>query len=76
MHFPVGWDPYFKDVMTVADVYHYPTSTTTTTGAYRPARSTWLSAPTSTVNRCDRRDPCRGRSPGGELTGDVCWSEL
>ena len=25
MHFPVGWDPYFKDVMTVGDVYHYPT---------------------------------------------------
>jgi DinB superfamily len=25
MHLPVGWDPYFKDVMTVADVYHYPT---------------------------------------------------
>jgi hypothetical protein len=25
MHFPVGWDPYFKYVMTVADVYHYPT---------------------------------------------------
>jgi hypothetical protein len=25
MHFPVGWDPYFKDVMTVADVYAYPT---------------------------------------------------
>jgi DinB superfamily len=25
MHFPVGWDPYFTDVMTVADVYHYPT---------------------------------------------------
>jgi hypothetical protein len=25
MHFPVGWDPYFKAVMTVADVYHYPT---------------------------------------------------
>ena len=25
MHFPVGWDPYFKDVMTVADVYNYPT---------------------------------------------------
>jgi len=25
MHFPVGWDPYFKDLMTVADVYHYPT---------------------------------------------------
>jgi hypothetical protein len=25
MHFPVGWDPYFKDVMTVADIYHYPT---------------------------------------------------
>jgi DinB superfamily len=24
MHFPVGWDPYFRDVMTVADVYHYP----------------------------------------------------
>ena len=25
MHFPVGWDPYFEDVMTVRDVYHYPT---------------------------------------------------
>ena len=25
MHFPVGWDPYFKHIMTVADVYHYPT---------------------------------------------------
>ena len=25
MHFPVGWDPYFKDVMAVVDVYHYPT---------------------------------------------------
>jgi DinB superfamily len=25
MHFPVGWDPYFKDTMSVADVYHYPT---------------------------------------------------
>jgi hypothetical protein len=24
MHFPVGWDPYFKDVMTVADIYGYP----------------------------------------------------
>ena len=25
MHFPIGWDPYFKDYMTLADVYHYPT---------------------------------------------------
>ena len=25
MHFPVGWDPYFNDTMTVTDVYHYPT---------------------------------------------------
>jgi hypothetical protein len=25
MHFPVGWDPYFGDYMTMADVYHYPT---------------------------------------------------
>ena len=25
MHFPTGWDPYFTDVMTVRDVYHYPT---------------------------------------------------
>ena len=25
MHFPVGWDPYFKDLMTLFDVYHYPT---------------------------------------------------
>jgi hypothetical protein len=25
MHFPVGWDPYFKEYMTLRDVYHYPT---------------------------------------------------
>jgi DinB superfamily len=25
MHFPVGWDPYFRDVMTRAEVYHYAT---------------------------------------------------
>ena len=25
MHFPIGWDPYFKDLMTLRDVYHYPT---------------------------------------------------
>ena len=23
MHFPVGWDPYFRDTMTVLDLYHY-----------------------------------------------------
>jgi hypothetical protein len=25
MHFPTGWDPYFTDVMTLADVYHFAT---------------------------------------------------
>ena len=25
MHFPTGWDPYFRDYMTVADVHHYAT---------------------------------------------------
>ena len=25
MHFPVGWDPYFHDFMTIAEIYHYPT---------------------------------------------------
>ena len=25
MHFPVGWDPYFKDSMTLLEIYHYPT---------------------------------------------------
>ena len=25
MHFPVRWDPYFKEIMTVADIYRYPT---------------------------------------------------
>ena len=25
MHFPVGWDPYFQDFMTLREVYHYPT---------------------------------------------------
>lgn len=24
MHFPIGWDPYFTNVMTIADVYAYP----------------------------------------------------
>lgn len=25
MHFPVGWDPYFRDYMTIQDVLHYAT---------------------------------------------------
>ena len=25
MHFPTRWDPYFKDFMTLADTYRYPT---------------------------------------------------
>ncbi len=25
MHFPVGWDPFFQDKMSLADVYHYGT---------------------------------------------------
>jgi hypothetical protein len=25
MHFPVRWDPYFSDYMTLRDIYHYPT---------------------------------------------------
>ena len=25
MHFPVGWDPFFTDVMSLADVYHFGT---------------------------------------------------
>jgi hypothetical protein len=25
MQFPVGWDPYFTDFMTLLDIYHYPT---------------------------------------------------
>ncbi len=25
MHFPVGWDPYFQEHMTIEDVYHYTT---------------------------------------------------
>ncbi len=25
MHFPVGWDPYFRDYMTIQDVLHYGT---------------------------------------------------
>ena len=24
MYFPARWDPYFRDYMTLADVYHYP----------------------------------------------------
>lgn len=24
MHYPPGWDPYFRDYMTLADVYRYP----------------------------------------------------
>jgi hypothetical protein len=25
MHYPVRWDPFLKDFMTLADLYHYPT---------------------------------------------------
>jgi hypothetical protein len=25
MHFPTKWDPFFKDYMTLAELYHYPT---------------------------------------------------
>lgn len=25
MHFPIGWDPFFRDTMTLAEVYHYAT---------------------------------------------------
>ena len=25
MHFPTGWDPYFRDYMTLREIYHYPT---------------------------------------------------
>lgn len=25
MHYPKRWDPFFKDFMTLADLYHYPT---------------------------------------------------
>ncbi|MCJ0871180.1 DinB family protein [Streptomyces sp. AP-93] len=25
MHYPVRWDPFFKDYMTLADIYRYPT---------------------------------------------------
>lgn len=25
MHYPVRWDPFFKDCMTLADIYRYPT---------------------------------------------------
>lgn len=25
MHYPVRWDPFFTDFMTLEDVYHFPT---------------------------------------------------
>ena len=25
MHYPTGWDPFFKPYMALADIYHYPT---------------------------------------------------
>ena len=25
MHYPITWDPFFADYMTLADIYHYPT---------------------------------------------------
>jgi hypothetical protein len=25
MHYPTEWDPFFKDYMTLADIFHYPT---------------------------------------------------
>ena len=27
MHYPARWDPFFKDFMTLANIYHCPTST-------------------------------------------------
>jgi hypothetical protein len=36
MHFPTRWDPFFKDYMTVEDVYRYPASIPTSTSGSRP----------------------------------------
>src|SRR5918995_770166 len=36
MHFPVGWDPYFRDYMTVQDVLHYATQHYGTTAGNSP----------------------------------------
>jgi hypothetical protein len=36
MHFPTGWDPYFKEVMTVAESMTTRPGTTTTTGVSSP----------------------------------------
>jgi DinB family protein len=33
MHYPTRWDPFFEDFMTLADVYHFPTRTSTSTAA-------------------------------------------
>ena len=38
MHFPTSWDPYFKEIMTVADVYDCTDRYTTTTDVRLTAR--------------------------------------
>jgi hypothetical protein len=38
MRFPTSWDPFFTDVMTLADVYHYPTQHFDFHGARGPRR--------------------------------------
>ena len=62
MHFPVGWDPYFEDVMTIRDVYHYPTQhydhhrRQLTLDRTRPGY--WLARPVVDIwphGRCPRR---------------------
>ena len=36
MHFPTRWDPFFKDYMTLEDVYRIPASTSTSTNVNSP----------------------------------------
>jgi hypothetical protein len=33
MRFPTRWDPFFTDIMTLADVYHYPRPSISTSTA-------------------------------------------
>jgi len=55
MHFPVGWDPYFNDYMTLRDVYDYATQ------HYDHHRRQLTLAATTTVEENHRLPKAAGR---------------
>jgi hypothetical protein len=60
MHFPLRWDPYFRDVMTRAEVYHYATQ------HYRHHRAQLTLAAVRSEQSVEAEGPAEG---GGSAPG-------